>query len=44
MIGNPMDTPKKPIAPEESEVIDEAYHRLLRYGARMLDILIPGAF
>ena len=34
-----MGRPKKQITPEESDVIEEAYHRF-RYGARMLEILM----
>ena len=43
IIGKQMSRPKKPITPEESGIIDEAYHRF-RYGARMLEILIQGAY
>ena len=43
LIGQQMGRPKKPITREESEVINEAYHRF-RYGARILEILIRGAY
>jgi putative transposase len=38
-----MGRPKKPITTEEAAVIDEAYQRF-RYGARMLETLIRGAY
>ena len=40
---DPAHNPEKPITPEESEIIDEAYQRF-RYGVRMLEILIRGDY
>jgi len=43
IIGKQMGRPKKQIMPEESVVIEEAYHRF-RYGARMIEVLIRKAY